>query len=117
MTATATTFSSLDPRTGEVVGTYPVHDAAAVEAAVARAVEAARWWADLGFDGRARRLREWKKALVRGLDRLARAISDETGKPFDDARLELALAVDHLDWAARHAEKVLGPAAGRAPAC
>jgi len=108
VTATATTFSSLDPRTGEVVGTYPVHDAAAVEAAVARAVEGARWWADLGFDGRARRLREWKKALVRGLDRLARAISDETGKPFDDARLELALAIDHLDWAARHAEKTLG---------
>ena len=72
MTATATTFSSLDPRTGEVVGTYPVHDAAAVETAVARAVEGARWWAELGFDGRARRLREWKKALVRGLDGLAR---------------------------------------------
>ena len=92
MTATATTFSSLDPRTGDVVGTYPVHDAAAVDAAVARAVEAARWWADLGFDGRARRLREWKKALVRGLDRLARTIADETGKPFDDARLEMVLA-------------------------
>ena len=60
------------------------------------------------FDGRARRLREWKKALVRGLDRLARAIADETGKPFDDARLEMALAIDHLDWAARHAEKTLG---------
>ena len=71
VTATATTFSSLDPRTGEVVGTYPVHDAAAVEAAVARAAGAARWWADLGFDGRSRRLRAWKKALVRGLDRLA----------------------------------------------
>ena len=42
VTATATTFSSLDPRTGEVVGTYPVHDAAAVEAAVARAVEVKR---------------------------------------------------------------------------
>ena len=27
------TFDSLDPATGEVVGTYPVHDADAVEAA------------------------------------------------------------------------------------
>jgi len=107
VTATAT-FSSLDPRTGDVVGTHPVHDAAAVSAAVARAAEAARWWADLGFVGRARRLREWKKALVRGLGRLARTIEDETGKPFDDARLEMVLAVDHLDWAARHAEKTLG---------
>ncbi len=104
----AATFTSLDPRSGEVVGTFPVHDAAAVEAAVARGAEAARWWADLGFDGRARRLTEWKKALVRRLDQLATTISDETGKPLDDARLELALAVEHLDWAARHAEKTLG---------
>ena len=71
---------------------------------------------DLGFDGRARRLREWKKALVRGLDRLAPTCIDETGKPFDDARLEIALAIEHLDWAARHAEKMLG-GGGCAPGC
>jgi acyl-CoA reductase-like NAD-dependent aldehyde dehydrogenase len=104
----AATFASLDPRTDKVVGTHPVYDAAAVEAAVARGVEAARWWAELGFDGRAERLLEWKKALVRRLDLLATTIADETGKPFDDARLELVLAIDHLNWAARHAEKTLG---------
>jgi acyl-CoA reductase-like NAD-dependent aldehyde dehydrogenase len=104
----AATFTSLDPRTGDVVGTHPVYDDAAVDAAVARGVEAARWWGGLGFDGRLARLLEWKKALVRSIDRLATTIVDETGKPFDDARLELALAIDHLDWAARHAEKTLG---------
>ncbi|HEY0815118.1 MAG TPA: aldehyde dehydrogenase family protein [Pseudonocardia sp.] len=111
MTATevpAPTFTSLDPRSGDIVGTHPVYDDAAVEAAVARGVEAARWWSGIGFDGRAKRLLEWKKALVRSIDWLATTIVDETGKPFDDARLELALAVEHLDWAARHAEKTLG---------
>ncbi|MCW2720987.1 MAG: hypothetical protein QOG20_5495 [Pseudonocardiales bacterium] len=102
------TFESLDPRTGDVVGTHPVHDATAVELAVARAVEAAQWWAGLGFAERGRRLGEWRKALVRRLDDIARVVSDETGKPFDDARLELVLAIDHLGWAAKHAEKVLG---------
>ncbi|WP_219417788.1 aldehyde dehydrogenase family protein [Pseudonocardia nigra] len=101
------TFESLDPRTGDVVGTHPVHDAAAVEAAVARAAQAAQWWADLGFAERRRRLGEWRKVLVRKLDDLAHVVADETGKPLDDARLELVLAVDHLDWAAKHAEKVL----------
>ncbi len=101
-------FTSTDPRTGEVVGTHPVHDAAAVEAAVARAREAAAWWADLGFDGRRTVLAEWRRALVRGMDDLARTVVAETGKPFDDARLELVLAIDHLDWAAKHAPKVLG---------
>ncbi|MBW0092359.1 aldehyde dehydrogenase family protein [Pseudonocardia sp. KRD-184] len=102
------TFESLDPRTGAVVGTYPVHGAADVEAAVARAADAATWWAGLGFDGRRALLVQWRRALVKGLDALARIVVEETGKPFDDARLELVLAIDHLDWAAKHAEKVLG---------
>ncbi|QJY46897.1 aldehyde dehydrogenase family protein [Pseudonocardia broussonetiae] len=102
------TFESLDPRTGAVVGTYPVHTAADVEAAVTRAADAATWWAELGFDGRRALLVQWRRALVKGLDALARIVVEETGKPFDDARLELVLAIDHLDWAAKHAEKVLG---------
>lgn len=106
--AVPATFESLDPRTGDVVGTHPVHDAAAVEAAVARAGDAAQWWAALGYAERRRRLDEWRKALVRRLDDLARTVTDETGKPLDDARLELVLAIDHLAWAAKNAEKVLG---------
>jgi acyl-CoA reductase-like NAD-dependent aldehyde dehydrogenase len=106
--AVPATFESLDPRSGDVVGTHPVHDTAAVEQAVARAGEAARWWADRGFAERSLRLGAWRKALVRRLDAIARIVCDETGKPLDDARLELVLAVDHLAWAAKHAEKVLG---------
>ncbi|MGI9000189.1 MAG: aldehyde dehydrogenase family protein, partial [Pseudonocardia sp.] len=102
------TFDSLDPGTGAVVGTHPVHDAVAVEAAVARAASAAQWWVELGFAERRRRLGQWRKAIVRRLDDLARIVCDETGKPVDDARLEFVLAIEHLDWAARNAEKVLG---------
>jgi acyl-CoA reductase-like NAD-dependent aldehyde dehydrogenase len=102
------TFDSFDPRTGDVVGTHPVHTAADVDAAVARARDAAQWWADQGFDGRGRLLGEWRRALARSLDDLARTIAAETGKPFDDARLELVLTIDHLDWATKNAAKVLG---------
>lgn len=38
---------------------------------------------------------------------MASIISTETGKPSDDALLEVMLAVEHLDWAARNAQKVL----------
>ena len=34
---------------------------------------------------------------------------EETGKPLDDAKLEIILAVLHIDWAARHARRVLRP--------
>jgi acyl-CoA reductase-like NAD-dependent aldehyde dehydrogenase len=101
-------FDSLDPRTGEVINSYPVHNAEHVNAVVARAGEAAGWWAEQGFAGRRTLLGQWRKLLVKRLDQLAEVVSTETGKPLDDARLELVLAVDHLAWAARHAERVLG---------
>ena len=102
------TFDSLDPRTGSVVGTHPVHSAEDVAAAVSRATEAARWWRGIGFSGRRERLLDWKRVLVRRLDEIAGVVAAETGKPLDDARLELVLAVEHVDWAARHAERTLG---------
>jgi acyl-CoA reductase-like NAD-dependent aldehyde dehydrogenase len=102
------TFESLDPRTGNVVGTHPVHDEAAVRAAVARAASGAEWWDGIGVAERKRLLVAWRAVLVRKLDDLAGVVVEETGKPLDDARLELVLAIDHLDWAAKHAEKVLG---------
>lgn len=101
------TFASLDPRTGAEVGRHPIHDGAHVRAAVAAAAEAATWWEELGFAGRRKRLGAWRKVLVAQLDRLAEVIRSETGKPFDDARLELVLAIDHLDWALKNAEGVL----------
>ncbi|MHA6800968.1 aldehyde dehydrogenase family protein [Bounagaea algeriensis] len=100
-------FDSLDPRTGEVVGRHPVHDAAAVGDTVRAAREAQQWWAELGFGERKRRLDKWRRILVKRLDELAGLICAETGKPLDDARLELVLVIDHLHWAAANAEKTL----------
>jgi acyl-CoA reductase-like NAD-dependent aldehyde dehydrogenase len=102
-----TRFASIDPRTGEVVAYHQVDDEAAVRAAVARAQPAAEWWRDLGFAPRRRRLLSWCSALARQVDGLADLICAETGKPRDDARLECALVIAHLDWAARNAERVL----------
>jgi aldehyde dehydrogenase (NAD+) len=102
-----TRFASLDPRTGEVLDYHSVDDEAAVRAAVNRAREAAAWWGGLGFAQRRRRLLSWRSALTRRLDKLAELITAETGKPRADAQLECVLVVAHLDWAARHAERVL----------
>jgi succinate-semialdehyde dehydrogenase/glutarate-semialdehyde dehydrogenase len=102
-------LQSLSPATGEVVGTYPVDDEAAVRAAVARAREAAAWWVGLGFDGRKERLLAWKRTIVHRLDELGTLMRAETGKPYDDARLEAVLAIEQLNWAAKHAARELGP--------
>ena len=45
--------------------------------------------------------------MTRRIAQLAEVMHQETGKPHGDAMLEAALAIDHLAWAASHAEKVL----------
>jgi acyl-CoA reductase-like NAD-dependent aldehyde dehydrogenase len=107
--AGSTTFESLNPATGEVIAEYPVHDEKAVGEAVERAHEAAVWWAALGWKERRLRLLNFKGALTRNLGRVAETIHQETGKPIQDAQLETVMAITHLDWAARNAQKVLGP--------
>ena len=104
------TFESVNPATGEVVATFPVHGRAEVDAAVERAREAAP--GGPGWAGRAaERLLAWKSHLIRYIGRLAELVHDETGKPLADAQLEIFLAVVHIDWAARNA----APGARAAP--
>ncbi len=112
--APAGTFESTDPATGEVVGVFPVQDAAAVHEAVARARPAAQAWADLGFAGRRERLAAFRGSLARRLHELADLVHRENGKPHADAVLEITLAIDHLAWAGAHARKTLGPRRVRA---
>ena len=76
---------------------------------MAAAREAAVWWAGLDWSGRRIRLLAWKSHLTRYMGRLAQLVHDETGKPLDDAKLEIILAIVHIDWAARHARRVLRP--------
>jgi len=69
--APAQTFDSLNPSTGDVVASYPVHGTADVNAAVDRARIAAEWWAGLGFAGRAERMPRWAGVLTRRMAQLA----------------------------------------------
>ena len=102
-------LETINPATGEVLATFPLQGSREVDAAVAAAREAAVWWAGLGWSERRIRLLAWKSHLTRYLGRLAQLVHEETGKPLDDAKLEIILAILHIDWAARHARRVLRP--------
>lgn len=103
------TFDSLNPATGDVVGTHPVHTAGEVRAVVDRSRDAAEWWGGLTFAERAAQLTAWKGAITRRIGQLAEVVHAETGKPHADAKLEIVLAIDHIGWAARNARRVLRP--------
>lgn len=104
---TGPTFASLDPRDGSVLAEYPIAGPEEVALAVERARAASRWWAAQGPRGRREWLLEYKRAIAARSQELASLISAETGKPDEDATLEVFLAVSHIEWAAKNAEKVL----------
>lgn len=107
MASKARTFESLNPATGEVVGIFPLTSTAEVKEAVALARSASEGWANLGFRARNLVLRDWASLLTREIDNAANLIHRETGKPLSDATLEIALAIEHLSWAAKYAPKIL----------
>jgi acyl-CoA reductase-like NAD-dependent aldehyde dehydrogenase len=100
-------LESRSPLTGAMVGVFPVAGEDDVRRAVDDARIAARWWADLGWAGRRQRLMAVKHILARRANELAHLVNAETGKPVDDARLEVVLAIEHVHWAAVNARRVL----------
>jgi len=100
---------STNPATGEEVGRFAVADADDVAEAVARARQAASWWLSLGHAARRARLLRWRSLLARRIEELAGLVHREGGKPVAEAIVETVGAIDHLDWAAHHAKRVLGP--------
>ena len=99
-TGTEDTFDSLNPATGEVIGTHPVQSEAEVRAAVERGKAAAATWRRLGFAGRREMLDNWKRHLVAHLDDITELLAKENGKRTGEAHMELLMTVDHLAWAA-----------------
>ncbi len=89
MSEILTSLSPSDPQ--DEIGRFPVADAAAVAAAVARARAAFPTWRDAGPDARARVLRRFGDHVEARRDELARLIAREVGKALWDARGEAGL--------------------------
>ncbi|MEU5938751.1 aldehyde dehydrogenase family protein [Micromonospora sp. NPDC047548] len=100
---------STSPATGTEAGRFPVATPDDVARAVERARTAGEWWAGLGFTGRRERLLRWRGLLAQRIEELAELVHVEGGKPVADAIVEILTAIEHIDWAARSARRVLGP--------
>jgi acyl-CoA reductase-like NAD-dependent aldehyde dehydrogenase len=102
-----TWLTSRAPLSGEIIATFPITSEDGVVEAIDRARIAARWWADLGWSARRSRLLAAKRYLAAHAEELVELVHREVGKPRDDARLEVALSLEHLHWAAVNAQRVL----------
>jgi acyl-CoA reductase-like NAD-dependent aldehyde dehydrogenase len=104
----ASTFSVENPATGETIASVPNLDSAGVKALVDRARAAQPAWEALGFEGRGELMYELRRWVVDNRERLARTLSEENGKPPDEAMLtEIFYVTDSLGFWAKKGPKYL----------
>ena len=101
------TIAVENPATGETIRQVPAADREGVVALVDRARAAQPEWEALGFDGRAALMRDMRKWVVKNRAKLMRTLSEENGKPWEDAQIELFYVADSLGFWARKARKYL----------
>ncbi|MDO8360131.1 MAG: NAD-dependent succinate-semialdehyde dehydrogenase, partial [Devosia sp.] len=97
-----------NPANGELVGRVPRLGAAETR----RAIEAARVaqveWAARTAKERSNLLRRWYELMMANQDDLGRILTLEQGKPYLEARGEIAYGASFIEWFAEEARRVYG---------
>src|SRR5208283_5100743 len=86
-------ISSVNPATGTLLGEFECADESEVLAAVVRARAAQAAWAEIGIQRRIAVLREFQRKLHEKKSEIARAITQEAGKPVAEALTTEVLVV------------------------
>ncbi|MGQ2989810.1 MAG: NAD-dependent succinate-semialdehyde dehydrogenase [Brevundimonas sp.] len=97
-----------DPATGEVLGHIPDLGVAETERAIQAAHEAFPDWSRSDPHKRAAFLREWARLIDDNTEGLGALMALENGKPFEEAKGEVAYANSFLKWFAGEAERLIG---------
>ena len=97
-----------DPSTGQVQRHVLLAEPTDVDTAVAAAKQAFETWSDVSVTRRARVMFAFRELVVKHTDELARIISAEHGKTFDDARGEVVRGMEVVEFACGIAELTKG---------
>ncbi|MGD9630117.1 MAG: aldehyde dehydrogenase family protein [Pyrinomonadaceae bacterium] len=101
---------SVDPATGNELGSIDVSSPDVVREAVSRSRQVFHEWKTTSFKTRRRLVMNAREVILDEMDDIAHLISAESGKPFSEAiAMEIAPVLDLMQWVARGAEKMLRP--------
>jgi succinate-semialdehyde dehydrogenase/glutarate-semialdehyde dehydrogenase len=100
-------LATVNPATGELLQSFEPYDATEVDRRLTLAATAAAQWALTGFDERARLLVTVAELLEGELPDIAHVMSTEMGKPFAQAKGEVAKCAFGFRWFAEHGEGLL----------
>jgi succinate-semialdehyde dehydrogenase/glutarate-semialdehyde dehydrogenase len=102
------TIEVRNPSTDELLAEVPEGGADDVARAVDAAEAALPAWRALPGIERSRALRRLYDLMMREQDRLGRLMTLELGKPFAEARGEVAYAAGFIEWSAEEAKRIYG---------
>jgi succinate-semialdehyde dehydrogenase/glutarate-semialdehyde dehydrogenase len=100
-------IATVNPATGELLQSFEPYDAAAVETRLADAARCAPEWARSTFEQRSRLLVTAAELLEGELPDIAHVVTTEMGKPFAQAKGEVAKCASGFRWFAENAEAML----------
>ncbi len=110
---TTTTIDVHAPADGRLLGRIPDSNAAQVAELAKSLRQAQPAWEALGPDSRRRHLLNWVDWILDNEQRLIKLIQDEAGKSTADASIEITIAVDLLNYYAKHAKEFLADRTAR----
>ena len=108
-TAEAAAYQSVNPYNGKTLKTFEVQTAPQLSAAIKAAAACFDSWRLRTFAERAVVVAKAAALMRAGTDAFARLMSLEMGKRLEEARGEVALSADIIDYYAAHAEQFLAP--------
>ncbi|KIX06696.1 uncharacterized protein Z518_04672 [Rhinocladiella mackenziei CBS 650.93] len=106
--STSQTFDVHDPATGKKIGSCAEFNREDTAKAIAAAVDAFASFRKTLPRERATMLRHWYNLMQENAEDLATLITWENGKPFNDAKGEVAYAANFFQWFSEEAPRIYG---------
>ena len=103
------TYQTIDPNTGKIVKTFDEMTDKALEVAIDTADKTYSVWRSTSFADRKLIAKKAAQGMRDNADELARFMTLEMGKRFEESLGEVALSADIIDYYADHAEEFLAP--------
>ncbi|GGF52805.1 NAD-dependent succinate-semialdehyde dehydrogenase [Paracoccus acridae] len=102
------TFDVINPARGDVIAKVADMDRQDAARAIEAAAEAMKGWAARTAKDRAGVMRKWFDLMMQNQDDLARILTAEMGKPFPEAKGEIAYGASFIEWFGEEAKRVYG---------
>jgi succinate-semialdehyde dehydrogenase/glutarate-semialdehyde dehydrogenase len=102
------TFAVTNPARGDVICSVPNMSRVETARTVAAAAVAQKEWAARTGKERAQIMRKWFDLMMANQDDLARILTAEMGKPFAEAKGEIAYGASYIEWFGEEAKRVYG---------